>query len=405
MLHVGSIVLEKVLNTDLCTSDSSRGQCIKGHPHAFIEYRKKKLLTVLGWIRLHRKYYYDRACQKGWCPKDRALDIEGTSFSPGMRRLMSRVGGLRSFRCGEEDIKELAGIDVQAKEIERISHQIGEEIEEFLKQQNDAANTGTDREKGAKTYICMDGTGVPVVRRETSGRKGKGDDGQAKTREVKLGCVFTQTTVDDEGKPVRDEQSTSYVGAIETVEEFAHRIVAEGERRGVENASMLCIIGDGAPWIWNLANEYFYRATQIIDLYHAREHYWNVARTMYSERNPVLKQWTKKRKKELNSGNVEAVIRAIARLNPATDEARKICSNEMQYFQKNKERMRYNMFRSKGLFVGSGVIEAGCRSVIGQRLKLSGMHWTVKGANSIIALRCCILSHRWEDFWAYRAAA
>jgi len=78
---------------------------------------------------------------------------------------------------------------------------------------------------------------------------------------------------------------------------------------------------------------------------------------------------------------------------------------EIGYFEKNKDRMRYNEFRRQGLFVGSGVVEAGCRTVIGQRLKQSGMHWTVKGANSIIALRCCFLSNRWEDFWEYRACA
>ena len=84
---------------------------------------------------------------------------------------------------------------------------------------------------------------------------------------------------------------------------------------------------------------------------------------------------------------------------------KELCEREIGYFEKNKERMRYADFKKRGLFVGSGVMEAGCRTVVGQRLKQSGMHWTVNGANSIIALRCNLLSNRWEDFWEYRAAA
>jgi hypothetical protein len=116
-------------------------------------------------------------------------------------------------------------------------------------------------------------------------------------------------------------------------------------------------------------------------------------------------RWVGKRKRGLNAGAVGRVIRSIGRLHPTTPEQREACRLEMNYFQSNKRRMQYDRYRREGLFVGSGVIEAGCRTVIGQRLKQSGMHWTVRGANSIIALRCCMFSHRWEDFWAYRAAA
>ena len=211
--------------------------------------------------------------------------------------------------------------------------------------------------------------------------------------------------MDEEGHPKRDEDSTSYVGAIETTEAFGNRIDAEALRRGLEGAQRVCVIGDAAPWIWNIAEEHFYRAIQIIDLYHAQEHYWTVARAVFGGHQEKLKQWTERRRKELNEGKVEFVIKAIRRLavsNPAHVE---IAESEIAYFEKNKHRMRYAEFRRQGLFVGSGVVEAGCRTVIGQRLKQSGMHWTVKGANNIIALRCCILSNRWEDFWEQRVPA
>ena len=407
MHNIGSMILEKLLNSD---SGDYRGRtlpCEKGHVFEFKEYRVKTLLSVLGSVRVERAYYYDHECKRGYCPKDSALDIIGTSFSPGMRRIMGRVGAHRPFGLGHEDIKEMAGICVTTKEIERASHGLGEKVEVFYKKEADLSLSGKviPFQSVPKMYICMDGTGVPVVKTEVVNRQGKGEDGHAKSREAKLGCVFTQSTFDEKGYPVRDEASTSYVGAIETAEAFGSRIYAEAIFRGLDRAQKVCVIGDGAPWIWNIADEQFYGAIQIIDLYHAREHYWNVARETFGCDKEKIISWTDKRRKELNQGKVEQVIEAIEHLWSSTEQGKEVLEREMGYFEKNKNRMRYNEFRRQGLFVGSGVVEAGCRTVIGQRLKQSGMHWTVKGANSIIALRCCILSNRWEDFWEYRACA
>jgi len=400
-------MLEKLLNSD---SGDYRGRtlpCEKGHFFEFKEYRSKELLTVLGPVRVERAYYYDQRCKKGCCPKDTALDIVGTSFSPGIRRIMGRVGAYRPFGLGHEDIKEMAGICVDTKEIERVSNQIGEQAEVFYKKEAALSLSGKiiPIKSVPKMYICMDGTGVPVVKSETVNRKGKGEDGHAKTREAKLGCVFTQSTLDEKGYPIRDEVSTSYVGAIETAGVFGGRIYAEAMFRGLKRAQKVCVIGDGALWIWNIADEQFFGATQIIDLYHAREHYWNVARAIFGCEKGKISSWTDKRRKELDQGEVEQAIEAIKNLSPPTEEGEEVLKREMEYFNKNKDRMRYNEFRRQGLFVGSGVVEAGCRTVIGQRLKQSGMHWTVRGANNIIALRCCILSNRWEDFWEYRSCA
>jgi hypothetical protein len=308
---------------------------------------------------------------------------------------------------GQEDIQEMGGIEVGPKAIERISHKLGDEVEVFYKREASQFLSGKVIPIHAvpKMYICMDGTGVPVVRAETVNRKGKGEEGQARTREAKLGCVFTQTTVDEKGYPKRDKDSTTYVGAIETTEAFGNRIYAEALGRGLERAQKVSVIGDGALWIWSIAEEHFYGAIQIIDLYHAREHYWNAARAAFGSNQKRLNPWADKRHKELDQGKVEHVIKAIHYLLASTKEQQEIFEGEIAYFEKNKDRMRYEDFRKQGLFVGSGVVEAGCRTVIGQRLKQSGMHWTVRGANNIIALRCCILSNRWEDFWEDRIPA
>jgi len=404
MHHVGGRMLETLLNAD---SGGYRGRtlpCDHGHTYEFVEYRDKNLLTVLGAVAVTRAYYSDKECGTGYCPKDRTLDIEGTSYSSGVRRMMSRVGAYRPFGLGHEDLEELAGIRVSAKEIERMSQLVGGQVEAFHAAQAEAALSDkvVPIKQVPRIYVCMDGTGVPMVKKETIGRQGKGEDGQAKTREAKLGCVFTQTRVDKEGRPVRDEESTSYTGAIEPAEAFGQRIYQEAKRRGLDRAKELCVLGDGAPWIWNIADEHFYGATQVVDLYHAREHYWNVAKACFGQNKDKLHQWAEVRRTELDDGKVEDVIYAIEKLSSLDKET---CEREIGYFKKNKERMRYADFRRRGLFVGSGVLEAGCRTVIGQRLKQSGMHWTVRGANSIIALRCSLLSNRWENFWENRACA
>jgi hypothetical protein len=405
MHEVGSTVLEKLLNSD---GGDYRGRtlpCEQGHVFEFKEYRDKEILTVLGAVRIQRAYYYDEQCKQGYCPKDRVLNVEETSWSPGVKRIMGKVGAYRPFGLGQEDIKEMAGINVDAKAIERTCYQLGQEAEVFYRREAEVFMEGKviPIKPIPKLYICMDATGVPVVKAETVNRKGKGEDGQAKTRDAKLGCIFTQTEVNEKGFPVREEDSTSYVGAIETPEPFGNRLYGEALRRGLEKAQKVCVIGDGAPWIWNIAEEHFWGAIQIIDLYHARQHYWNAARGVFGLDREALNHWTHKRRKELDRGKVEKVMEAIGNLCPSTKEQEEIIEGERAYFEKNKERMRYEDFRKQGLFVGSGVVEAGCRTVIGQRLKQSGMHWTVKGANSIIALRGCILSGRWEDFWEYRA--
>ena len=406
-LHgIGRSMLEMFVNAD---GGDYRGRilCEKGHKYEFIEYRDKKLLTVLGSVAVKRAYYYDQEHRTGYCPKDRILDIEGTSYSSGVRRMMGRVGAYRSFGLGREDLYEMAGIHVSAKEVERISQVVGGQVEVFHTAEAKAAlSDGIVPSKAiCKMYVGMDGTGVPVVKKETAGRQGKGADGQAKTREVKLGCVFTQTSVDRDGRPVRDEESTSYSGAIETAELFGRRIYQEAMRRGMDLAGETIVLGDGALWIWNIADEQFYGATQIVDLFHAREHYWNVAKACFGQDKDKLRQWTEERRKELDAGKPEEVIEAINRCSSLPGYDKEVGDREIGYFERNKERMRYADFWKRGLFVGSGVLEAGCRTVIGQRLKQSGMHWTVRGANSIIALRCNIMSNRWEDFWEHRAAA
>ena len=406
MHQVGASFLEKLLSLSDRSHTTSNTDCGQGHQAKFVDYRTKHVYTILGPINIRRPYHHCVLCKKGIIPRDQDLDIVGTSFSPGVRRMMALVGGKESFEEGQRDLAELAGIVIKTKEVERISENIGKQIECTDSQERQAIWDGKLTPLTPpvpKLYIAIDGTGVPVVPYETEGRRGKYEDGRARTREAKLGCVFTQTKIDDRGHPIRDPETTTYVGAIENVEVFGMRIYAEAVRRGLHTSTQTIVLGDGAPWIWGLANEHFPGAKKIVDLYHAREHISNVGKSLGAVPGFDVDNWVSERTDELNNGDVEKVIAGLERLQPKAEKAKDEARKAIGYFQTNAERMRYSQFRSQGLFIGSGVVEAGCKVVVGRRLKQSGMRWTVKGANAIISLRCCQLSRHWDEYWENRA--
>jgi hypothetical protein len=406
MHGVGAVLLAKLLN-NVAGSASVSVNCAAGHRATLVDYRSKEITTVVGAVEFRRAYYYCEQCGEGILPQDAALDLAHTSFSPGVRRLMGRVGGKESFNEGRKDLAELAGIKVQTKAVERVAEGIGAELEVLGRKERQraiAVQKVVPLKSIAKLYVSFDGTGVPVIKRETEGRRGKSVTGEAHTREVKLGCVFTQTAVDEQGRPVRDEAATTYVGAIETAPEFGWRIYGEAERRGLRRAAQVIIIGDGAPWVWGLAAEHFPGAIEIVDLYHARAHLTDLSKLVYGVGSAKAKEWSTARLAQLDEGEVESLLVSLRRLRPTAAQTQEAVRQAIGYFNGNRERMRYAKFRHQGLFVGSGVIEAGCKTIVGHRLKQSGMRWSLRGANAIIALRCAQLSGRWEEFWEMRAA-
>jgi hypothetical protein len=406
MHQIGGVLLEKLLNSDGKGYRGAHLDCGHGHSAEFVGYRGKQILTVLSCVEVQRAYYYCPDCQSGLVPKDQELDVVGSSLSPGVRRMMGRVGAKEPFAQGRADLEELAGVAVPTKQVERVSAQLGAQVEAFCRREREAILSGKVvilLPAVPVLYVAIDATGVPAIPRETVGRRGKDATGKAKTREAKIGCVFTQTKQDEEGYPIRDEDSTTYVGAIETAEAFGPRIHAEAVRRGMRQAHKVVVLGDGAPWIWGIAAQYFPWAIEIVDLYHAREHLANLGKAVYGPTSAQAKEWAAARSEQLDDGDVEAVITSVKRLRPHQSNVREEVRKAIDYFQINKERMRYAKFRSQGLFVGSGVVEAGCKTIIGLRLKQSGMRWTVDHANAIIALRCCQLSGRWEEFWEQRS--
>lgn len=405
MHQAGAAALTELLKFDPPGPEQRQLPCACGHPARYLELRSKPVLSAVGEAQCLRPYYLCDHCHHGQFPIDVELDVENTELSPGVRRMLATVGQQAAFDQGRQQMELLAGLSVTTKAVERTAEAVGADIER--QQQRELAQAlqlTLPLPLGPRIpilYVEMDGTGVPVVGKETEGRVGKQDGQPAHTREVKLGCVFTQTTVNDEGYPVRDEDSTTYVGAIETAEEFGRRLYAEAWRRGWGRAEKKVILGDGAEWLWNQADLHFSEATQIVDLYHAREHLWVVARQLYPDDVPAQRRWVMVKQNKLDNGQIENLVTSLHALERSHPGLAETLQREANYFEQNKERMRYPQFRKQGFFVGSGVIEAGCKTIIG-RLKQSGMFWTVRGANAIIALRCCQLSGKFEDYWDTR---
>jgi hypothetical protein len=409
MHHAGAAALSELLQFPAPAADRRRLPCSCGHQAHYRELRSKLVLTAVGKVEVSRPYYLCPHCHTGQFPADVELDIAATEFSPGVRRMQAVVGQEVPFDQGRQQMKLLADLEVTAKGVERTAEATGDDIASREQQQiRRALQLEFPLAVGEPVsilYIEMDGTGVPVVKKETVGRPGKNEEQPAHTREAKLGCVFTQTKWDEEGYPIRDPDSTTYVGAIETADEFGKRLYVEAWKRGWNRAETKVVIGDGAEWIWNLADQHFPGAIQIVDLYHARQHVWELARKLYTNDEVQQKRWVMVQQNRLDKGKIEKLVLVLRSIDTANPEVAEKLRTGAEYFERNAERMRYPKFRSQHLFVGSGVIEAGCKTVIGSRLKRSGMFWTVRGANAILTLRCCHLNSRFEDYWEARRVA
>jgi hypothetical protein len=407
MHQAGAAALSEILQFAAPTAEKRLVPCSCGHSAHYQELRSKTVLTAVGKTVVSRPYYLCAHCHDGQFPTDIELDIENLELSPGVRRMLAVVGQGAPFDHGRQQMKLLAGLEVTTKAVERTAESIGEDVAARQRERiQQAVQLNLPVMAGPSIpilYIQLDGTGVPVTKAERREGKVKGEP--AHTREVKLGCVFTQTTWDQEGFAIRDPDSTTYTGAIETAGDFGRRLYREAWDRGWSLAAKKVVIGDGAEWIWNIADEHFPGAVQIVDLFHARQHLWDAARLLHPADEVRQKRWVLRHQPKLDQGKISKLVAFLRSITASSPEMAEAIRKQADYFEKNVERMRYPEFRRQHLFVGSGVIEAGCKTVIGSRLKQSGMFWTVRGANAIIALRCCLLNCQLEDYWATRHAA
>ena len=346
-LELAARAVERRWNEDHSDHCGPQRPCPCGQTAHYAGRRAKTCTTVLGRLTLQRAYYHCPACHHGCFPRDAALGLARTDLSPGVTRMTGTAAALVSFAQASALLDELAGVQVGCKHVQRTAEALGREL------------------AAVEQQAAQDSVAPP----------------------------------DAEGRPVRDPGSASYSAAIESAASrdtdaepspFAQRMRREAERR--------VILGDGAQCIWRIAGEDYPGALQIVDLWHAKKKLWDVAKALYGSAKAQHQPWADARCDDLEQGRIDPLLATLRTHADRCQEAAQ-CAD---YIAKNRSRMRYPEFRQQGLCVGSGVVESGCRSVVG-RLKRSGMYWTVANANAILALRCCLLSGRYEDFWANRA--
>jgi len=240
-----------------------------------------------------------------------------------------------------------------------------------------------------------------MVTEELQGRRGKQADGTAKTRQVYLGCVFTQHRTDEKGHPVRDYEATTYVSSFKSIDAFGPLLRQEAIRRGMGSAGKVVVLIDGAAGLENMGRLCFKDCVQIVDFYHAMEHAGHVLEALMGKTHPDYKKQLRRWAKRLLKDKVRALIKETRQQCTGKPQAAAV-EQALGYFVRNVSRMQYGTFRAAGYFIGSGVVEAGCKTVIGGRCKQSGMFWSQSGAENILALRCIHSSRRLEDFWKNR---
>jgi hypothetical protein len=295
------------------------------------------------------------------------------------QELACYVGQQMVFEDGSNMLKSMKGLKLDAKQIERICHVYGQHLEnhqESLVETNQAKEYPQAVENESN-YVMVDG-GMFLTREEG-------------WKEVKLGRIFSSknvVTISDNRGMITD---SDYVAHLGTHKEFFSKF-----EYFVEELPNPVFISDGAQWIWNWVDDFYSEATQILDYFHAAEHLCGFAKDYFSCEKEK-KKWVKKQKRLLLNNHVQKVIKNISKMETSANEKlfdtkRKL----MNYYQKNSSRMMYKSFIDKGLLIGSGAIESAMKSVLQQRMKLSGQRWTKKGFQNLANLRVVYKSNQWE---------
>jgi hypothetical protein len=358
---------------------------------------------IFGASPLQRDYYYHEGKKEGHYPADAALGLEGGN-TPALARLACLEGADEaSYQKAEEHLRETGGILMSSRQIQRLVQKVGAAAQGWQEREALTALPGT--KAVPILYVSADGTGLPMRKEELEGRAGKQPDGSAKTRSAYLGCVFTQHKRDEKGHPVRDHESTTYVSSMGPLEDFGPTLRQEAIRRGLGQAKKVALLIDGAAGLENMGRVNFRGAIQIVDFWHGADHAGQVVATLLgSKEHPDYKTRRSRWVRRLLGNGVKNLIKETRQECAGKPQAQAV-EEQLGYFVHNVERMQYRTFRRQGLFIGSGVIEAGCKTVIGSRCKQSGMFWGEPGAENILALRCVHSSRRLDQFWKERLNA
>jgi hypothetical protein len=395
MREVARSTLERVMRLRGTGYQGTHLTCTCEETMKFVNHRSKQVLTLLGTLKLPRAYYHCANCHTGLIPLDEKIGLGASGLSEMLERVLGRLGAEVPFNTSVEILEEITvGLTVSPTTCQKTAEQLGVEIAALRQQEREAVWAGEDNLMPAhppqRLYITLDGTTVHTL------------DGW---REIKIAAIYDTLKQLGSVEPGREEEQANeitYAATFAQAEAFGDVLYLEAYQRGIENAAEVIWIGDGARWIWNLAQTHCARAVRIVDWFHANERLWLVGKELYGEGTPRTKGWVEKRLQQLHDGDISSIIYELESYTDLTLQQQEIVRQAVHYFDTNRNRMRYKEFRAKGYHIGSGVVESACKHLIGAREKQAGMRWSLQGAENIAQLRTCIRNRRYDAFWAQR---
>jgi hypothetical protein len=383
VLAIGARLLEAGVAARGSGKAGPRRACACGGQARCEGYRTKQVQTVVGWISVRRAYYGCVQCGTGHCPLDAALGLARDSLSPGVRRLTGQLGALLPFAEAGRTLADTARIVLSASTVRTVTEALGARREAAVAGAITAAWTqGLPPATGPapeRLYVAMDGIRI-------RGTAGTG-------HEVKVGVVVPVWGMGAAERRAR----ASYVAGLESAARFGPRLALEAHRRGVEGAGRVAVLGDGAAWIWVLAEEYFPGALQIVDWFHASERVWALGRALFGEGTEQTTTWVEQQLARLAQGQAATLAVEWGAL-PGRGEAAAVRDEQVTYFTNQAPRMAYDQYRAAGWDIGSGMVESACKQVIAAREKGPGMRWSEAGAHTVAAVRVLLLNDQWATY-------
>jgi hypothetical protein len=365
----------------------------------FVSYRSRWLRTLCGDQRVSRAYYHCADCHTGRTPWDEAAGLNERVFSPGVKALVAECCARLTHREVETLLSRVLGLKVEESSQQEVVGEVGERLRAAEAIQITACFDRLEppapvAEPPERLYVAMD-----AAKAHTGGS----------WHDVKCGAIYAAippaAAVDPGVAKVDRSGRKHYCARQEEAASFGRRVYVTALAAGLNQAKEVVVLGDGAEWIWNLAAEHFHGATEILDYFHAAEHIWKLSKALYGEESPQGKRWAQTRCRDLKEKGPKGLLRALSRRNKVTPEVQEALRLARGYFRNHRKRMEYGKFRARGLMIGSGPVEAACKSIINQRLKGTGMRWSPDGADAMLAVRSTILSGQSDRLATYARAA
>jgi hypothetical protein len=396
-LEIGHVVAQTVAEGSIrkiagqATYEGSSRECECGRRAKFVGYRERDLGTLCGVIRVERAYYRCRHCRTGALRWDESQGLTNRLWTPGVKALVAELSARLTYGETTELLGRLTPVRMEESSAEQIVAEVGGRVRSAEEARRAAALAG-DSSLGCEAspdrlYVEMDGSHAHI-------------DGS--WHEVKTGMVF-EAESDEDG--IDTAGVKQYVSAQEPAERFGERLYTAAVEGGLVRAGEVVVIGDGAEWIWNLADHHYPGATQVVDYWHACQHIHDLAKGLYGEGSAQGRRWARERCKSLKTRGLTPLLRALRRRRARTPEQVEAINAALRYFTNHARRMRYHEFRRRGLMIGSGPVEAACKNVVGHRLKRAGMQWSHDGADHVLSLRCLVLSKQFDDIRRHARAA